>query len=85
LLVVKRFIIAAIPARPISPLCTAPCRIRPMDPTAFESAALVMSLRTTVYLKKRRGKDEGRVVREGMRGWKKRELSIRRVRGDEEW
>ena len=62
MLVVSRFIIAAISTRPISLLCTAPCSIRPMDTTAFERAALVISQRITVYLRtgERRGRREER-------------------------
>ena len=59
MLVVSRFIIAAISTRPISLLCTAPWSIRPMDTTAFERAALVISQRITVYLRTGEGRGEG--------------------------
>jgi hypothetical protein len=74
-LVVKRFVIAAMSARPISPLCTAPLRIRPMDPDALDSAPLVMSHRATVYLWRKEGRMRGRVAREvrgDVRGWMRR-------------
>ena len=57
-LVVSRFIIATMSALSMRRLLTAPWRIRPMDTTAFDSAALVMSQRVTEYLRERKGERE---------------------------